>query len=248
MRMTLLALCFSFLSFTSFGQKDSLSVDAFVNMPVLEQNFSLSKQIGLKFGKKSSTHKYSVSYGRFKTESQLLEYLDIYTNTWTRSVLILNGHSDSLPGRARAGKVSTTTNSLTIGWSNTSSYPLFSLYGGISFTSFFNRIHIDEAYSDAYISNVYPNEFSTEEEREDIRVFYPNTDVKINGTVKSIVPAINFESGMVFKSGNNLTLIPMLNFGFYITDSRVNYGTFYPVRNNIAGDLNIAIKLSYSIL
>lgn len=245
-------ICFLLLTFilchnTATAQRDSIALEVFVLSPFNNQTFDLSRKIGVKIGNKTSEHKFSIAYSCLTNTSNWSHFYNDKSTSWTNNVLILYDYSDTTPARSRNGQIETISHGITLGWSHESVYGNVSIYGGIGLSVFVNHITVFQTSSNAFISkgmiDILPQGISVAEaglRYKDIKI---TSDVKL----RSLVPAVNFESGIVFKCGANFKLIPILNWGLYLHDNRITSGELYARRTNLRLDLRPALQFSYEI-
>ena len=231
------------------AQFDSLAIEIYAQVPINGQNFDLANTFGIKLGKINSHHKFSLGYGTFKTRSSWVQYYDDNNSRWTTNSLILHSYSDSMPANARRGKVTTTSYAINVSWSREPAIRHISLYSAISFTAFINQLKQTEFSSLAYITDGIEGNTEIEQgsRTDELVVGYTDTKTTSDTRYNSFTPSMSIAAGAVFRFGDNLKLIPMLNVGAYIKDQRVYSGSLYGRANNIAASVRPAFQLTYVI-
>lgn len=251
MKYVFSAITLFLFSYQSNAQLDSLSLELFINVPAGSSNFDLTRQVGIKLGKRNSSVRYSIGYGNFNQNNAWYQFYDDANSRWTTNALTLYEYSDSTPANSRRGQVNTTSHALTIGWSNELKSTYATLYGGVSLSAFLNKVDILQKESDAYLASGIndPNyEFEQGQAVNDVSVRYKNDVITSDTRFNSVVPALNLEAGAVFTMGSKFKLIPKINIGAYLDDSRIRIGNLAPLSRRIDANVRMAMQLSYIIL
>lgn len=249
MKYTVLFIAFGLAQLSAKAQFDSLAVDIFVQSPTSGQDFDLARTFGVKLGKVNSHHKFALGYSSFQTTNTWSQFYNEQTNRWTDNPFVLHDYSESMPAQARNGKVATQSHGIHLGWSREPAVGTFSLYTAINFTAFINQINQNESAAEAFFtqnlgaSSSVPQGTSIDE----TFIGYTNVETTSDTRYTSVVPSLSIATGAVFRLGDKLKLIPLINVGAYIRDQRIYTGTLNERGNALYANVRAAAHLSYTL-